>query len=573
MHHVRKETLSKVKPLTDIFNLPLYGFQFFFRHIDHFRRSFWILTAIRVASSVLKFYSTFVISQILSSVTHLSPSDLFQVYLPQFVGAIVLSEFLDYFTRRFAEELPYLYLDYASLKFFVTWLTLRSTRLLAISKERLQQLTLKYLEGVQSFLTDWVWRIPSELTTLVIVCVLLAYQSPIILIVNILVMAIYFSLAFWNSRRFSVYWESYLKPSVSSRSYFQNVVTQLTTVQRLGALPTLESIGADHAVSTGVAMQEVKKFHGYRWLLQLNFFNFVYATTFFFGVYQVIKGALPLGFLILIKWAYDSLWNVMQYSIEAYVQLIGQRENALLVRNEFQALKGYFPASTTTIPDDWGKLELRDARAEYEVEDGGNVNVIVPKMTLQPGVHLSLSGPSGCGKTTVLHMLMNLVQFEGSYELDGKGIQATQIDPSSIALVTAIDGFFPISIRDNLTLGRRIAEAELNRILEGLQVDFIPNLEEKFGAGIAFSAGQLQRLRLARGLISGALILLLDEPFTGIDENTKNKISTFMNGELQSKAALIVTHDPRELRAFQISKRYGFDNHKVIELPSDAPTI
>jgi ABC-type bacteriocin/lantibiotic exporter with double-glycine peptidase domain len=569
MHQVRKETLSKVEPLTDIFNLPLYGFQFFFRHIDHFRRSFWILTSIRILSSVLKFYSTFIISQILSSITDLSVAELFQVYLPLFVGAVVLSEFLDYFTRRFAEELPYLYLDYASVKFIVTWLSLRSTRLLTVSKERLQQLTLKYLEGVQSFLTDWVWRIPSEMTTFIIVCALLAYQSPIILIINILVMTIYFSLAFWNSRRFSVYWEQYLKTSVSSRSYFQSIMTHLTSVQRLGALPTLESIGADHAVSTGVAMQEVKKFHGYRWLLQLNFFNLVYATTFFFGVYQVINGTLPLGFLILIKWAYDSLWNVMQYSIEAYVQLIGQRENALLVRKEFQALNGYFPASTTTIPTDWTKLELSNAHAEYEVEDGSRVNVVVPQLLLSRGTHISLSGPSGCGKTTVLHMLMNLVQFKGSYELNGASVKDTQISPTSIALVTTTDGFFPISIRDNLTLGSKVEETEFARILQGLQIDFISDLEEKFGAGVGFSAGQLQRLRLARGLMSQAQVLLLDEPFTGIDENTKDRITRFMNSELNGKTALFVTHDSRELRAFQIDKQYAFDNHTVVELLSD----
>ena len=78
---------------------------------------------------------------------------------------------------------------------------------------------------------------------------------------------------------------------------------------------------------------------------------------------------------------------------------------------------------------------------------------------------------------------------------------------------------------------------------------------------------------MARGLISEAPILLLDEPFTGIDENNKVKIAAFMSSELQGKAALIVTHDPRELRAFKISKRYGFDNHKVIESPLDAATI
>ena len=202
----------------------------------------------------------------------------------------------------------------------------------------------------------------------------------------------------------------------------------------------------------------------------------------------------------------------------------------------------------------------------HEICDDGNVSVTVPKMILQPGTHISLSGPSGCGKTTVLNMFMNIVQFEGCYELDGNDIRSTQIDPLSIALVTAVEGFFPISIRDNLILGCKVEEAALDRILQGLQVDFILNLEEKFGAGIAFSAGQLQRLRLARGLISAAPILPLDEPFTGIDENNRIKISAFMNRELQGKTALIVTHDPNELSAFQIGNRYGFDNHKVVEL-------
>lgn len=161
---------------------------------------------------------------------------------------------------------------------------------------------------------------------------------------------------------------------------------------------------------------------------------------------------------------------------------------------------------------------------------------------------LCLLGPSGCGKTTLLKIIAGLLQpTSGKVAIEG----ITSYDGPPTALVFQEHGIFPwMNVIDNVCFGletRRVPKAE--RYAKAMP------LIEKMGL-ISFSksyphqlsSGMKQRVGLARALVSGAAILLMDEPFASLDPQMK----LILQQELLDihkeyhKSVIYVTHDTEE---------------------------
>jgi ABC-type transport system involved in cytochrome bd biosynthesis fused ATPase/permease subunit len=111
------------------------------------------------------------------------------------------------------------------------------------------------------------------------------------------------------------------------------------------------------------------------------------------------------------------------------------------------------------------------------------------------------------------------------------------------------DPLLKISLRDNLLLGKEIAPLVLEQILKGCCIDeFCTNLDQIVGSSsFNLSSGQEQRVRIARTLLHGGACFVFDEPFNGIDKETKLKIKNFLAEFLKEKTVLISSHIPEDL--------------------------
>lgn len=194
----------------------------------------------------------------------------------------------------------------------------------------------------------------------------------------------------------------------------------------------------------------------------------------------------------------------------------------------------------------------------------------VPELVIRRGEKIGIIGESGAGKSTLLNMLLGLVPFSGEFTVDGRSIKGKEPVPEDVALIASSDPFFNISLEDNLFLGSQPAPGLVSDVLGGLTIDrFAGDLSAKIGdPNVNFSAGQEQRLRIARGLFQGASLYLLDEPFNGIDNETKGDIFRFLSKFLAGKTVVLVTHNADELAV--VDKVYGFSGGvlKPMDLPS-----
>jgi ABC-type Mn2+/Zn2+ transport system ATPase subunit len=169
---------------------------------------------------------------------------------------------------------------------------------------------------------------------------------------------------------------------------------------------------------------------------------------------------------------------------------------------------------------------------------------------LEPGRIAAVLGPNGGGKTTLFRALLGELPFRrGSVELVGRPAYVPQTDR------TRLD--FPVSALDVALMGaygrtpwwRRVASADRAAARDALaRVGLADAARTRFGA---LSGGQRQRVLIARALLQDAPVLLLDEPLSGVDAVSADRIeAVFRELREEGRALLVATHDVEQARAW-----------------------
>ncbi len=197
--------------------------------------------------------------------------------------------------------------------------------------------------------------------------------------------------------------------------------------------------------------------------------------------------------------------------------------------------------------------------------------------TVAQGEFFTLLGPSGCGKTTLLRSIAGFSQLsEGKVSLAGTDLLAVPPHRRDIGMVFQDYAIFPhLTVAENVAFGlkaRKVAASEIrDRVAEALATVRLSALSERLPA--ALSGGQQQRIALARALAPAPKLLLLDEPFSNLDVDTRERLAVELRGILKAAGitALLVTHDQAE--AFVVADAIGvMDRGRILQW-ADAATL
>lgn len=172
-------------------------------------------------------------------------------------------------------------------------------------------------------------------------------------------------------------------------------------------------------------------------------------------------------------------------------------------------------------------------------------------LTLSAGETLAVVGPNGAGKTTLLRCLAGLLRpAAGTVRVQGRLVQAD--DPESrrpIGLVSHHSLLYDdLTLRENLAFHARLhgldapddqAMAGLRSVALDAKADALPR---------SVSRGMLQRAAIARALLHRPLLVLLDEPFTGLDAEAAERLRALLAAQVPAGAGMVVvTHQPAEV--------------------------
>ena len=346
-----------------------------------------------------------------------------------------------------------------------------------------------------------------------------------------------------------------------------------TGIRVLKALGRGRQAGVRHdAEATKVYRTQVEKagLLGSFWALLDLIPNAVIGIIIVLGVLAVSTGSLTLGGLV----AFITLALQLVWPVEALGYIIASGQEAATAAQRVLEVFDAQPEITDKTQDlDTERSAvgaLRPAATRGPAQRRSRGHLVFDHVTfrypgaaepvlrdivldLPPGQTVVLTGATGSGKSTLLQLVPRLADAtSGSVRLNDTDIRDIPLARLRAAVGCAFEDatLFSASVRENVMFGAPDAdEAAVEAALTAAQARFaydLPwGLDTRIGEqGMALSGGQRQRIALARAILAGPDVLILDDPLSALDVHTEERVTRALHEILAGATALVVAHRP-----------------------------
>ena len=286
---------------------------------------------------------------------------------------------------------------------------------------------------------------------------------------------------------------------------------------------------------------------------------------------MVVFSDLSVGEMMAV---FGYLWFMMgpvqellhlQYSFYSAKAALSRINNLLKLKQEPQ----YAHTQNPFLNKETVSIQVNDVCFAY----GNNEPVLNHvSINIEPGEKVALVGASGGGKSTLVQVLLGMYPpQEGILCFDHVPVTDIGLDVvrNNVATVLQHPAMFNDTVRNNLTLGADVANSLLWQALEVAQLkETIDALPEKLDTligrhGLRLSGGQLQRLAIARMVLSDPKVVILDEATSALDTNTERKLHHALQTFLKGRTTIIIAHRLSAVR--QADRVYVFEDGHIIE--------
>lgn len=286
--------------------------------------------------------------------------------------------------------------------------------------------------------------------------------------------------------------------------------------------------------------------------------SFVYILTFLWAALRMSAGTLTFGgmtaFLQLINKVYRPLRNLYGL-LPSFVGAVTSAERLMEMENWDKEL------NDNPIKMD-GPCGILLDNVSFRYDDSSEDVISNLSFDFRPGTSTALIGKTGTGKTTILRLLVALaVPQKGHVRVynEKRSFETSSSMRCNFIYVPQGNTLMHGTIRDNLLLGNPSAtDEEIYEMLHVCCADFvrsIPNgldtLCHENGGGL--SEGQAQRIAIARGLLHGGEIVILDEVTSALDEETTKELLDNLFENYADRTLIFATHDPLVIERCQRS--------------------
>ena len=355
------------------------------------------------------------------------------------------------------------------------------------------------------------------------------------------------------NRRFKTLHKECMKTEGETRSFLQECFENIVVIKTfISESPFLKKL--NQYLKTNFKIRMKRNSFSLLTHTGLNsFFTVGYYIILLWGASQISNSAITYGtltaFLQLVNQLRAPLQNVSGV-IPQYFSAIASAERIMELEEGNDDLSPIVGEQLNRIKNEFETLEVNNVTFGYKDE------VIIKDCSFvaQKGKITAITGESGSGKSTIFKILLGLYEpQEGNITIDGK----TVLDTSYRGLFAYVpQGNLLLSgtIRENISLcDTSISEDEIIKAAKTAEIfDLIESMPDGLDTvlaerGAGLSEGQIQRISLARAILTDAPILLLDEATSALDEETETRVLSNIKA-FSDKTILFVTHRNTSLK-------------------------
>ncbi len=300
----------------------------------------------------------------------------------------------------------------------------------------------------------------------------------------------------------------------------------------------------------GVQLVNARLYAGFSGLMTFGGFS-AFGIVLGYGGGLMLEGSLTAGELTsFLLYTFMIAISVGQLGslYAGYRRLRGSSERVFELLDRESSIVG--PVAPRPLADGGGRLSVQSVGFRYQGADQPALTDL--SLTVEPGRLAALVGPSGSGKSTLFSLLLRFYEpDEGRILIDGRPLDSVALADlrRRMALVPQDIFLFSGSVAENIRMARPDADAATVRAAAEAAgaAAFIEDLDRGYDTevgerGVRLSAGQRQRIAIARAFLRDPQILLLDEPTSALDPDSEAIVQEAIEHLLEGRTTLIIAH-------------------------------
>lgn len=515
---------------------------FLVKNLDHFRRRFCLLLIAGIIDGALLFSVPLLISVFLRADFDLSHANSLLRLIALAVSCSLVLQFL---IRKKGESLAPELANHLRLKIFSTLESLSVQRLAQRHSGRILSLSSQVSDGIGALGSAVIWLAGHAGVTLSLFFIMTARESVSVAAANAILLTLFMLISVRLARHISRLSAKESEARAMMTERFADCVANLQTIKRLRLRSFAEGLIDEVCRDHNRAARSLQSFHARRWSILHGVFYLSFLVTTYCLLSGVAEGWIAAPMMVIFISAFTSVRSYLERLSELVKQCM---ELGAFLGNAQDILPKGSALPARLKSADWKEIRADKLYFSYHANTQG---ISVPSFTFNRGEIITITGESGQGKSTFLLLLAGLLlPLKGRIAIDGTEFANLPDGYPTLLMATVSQEteLFNLSIRENLALNSAIEDQEILSLLGelglGAWVQALPlGLETKVGEkGLQVSAGQKQRLNIARAILMDRPIMILDEPTSHLDSESERLVLRCLAKHLANRSAIIVSH-------------------------------